>query len=182
MILLKVFIAGPRAIQELDEKIKEKLENICEKNYEVLVGDADGIDSSVQKFLNQKSYRNVKVYASKGLARNNYGSWQIENVKVDESKKGFDFYAQKDLEMAKNAEIGFMIWNGKSRGTFNNIINLLNFDKEVILYYTQNEKFYRLKNMDNLNEFLNANIKLDNKLKALLPKKQLKSFVQVCLF
>lgn len=182
MIFLKIFIAGPRVIHELDEKIKEKLQSICDKNYEVLVGDADGIDSSIQKFLKQKSYRNVKVYASKGLARNNYGNWQIENVKVEDSKKGFDFYAQKDLEMAKDTEIGFMIWNGKSRGTFNNIINLLNFDKEVILYYTQNRKFYHLKDMNNLNEFLNSNIKLDNKLKALLPKKTVGSFVQVCLF
>lgn len=111
---MKIFIAGPRAIKELDKNISVKLENICAKSYEVLVGDADGIDSSIQKLLQIKSYRNVTVFASNGIARNNYGDWNIETVEVDNDVTGFDFYAQKDLEMAKRADIGFMIWNGKS--------------------------------------------------------------------
>ena len=49
----------------------------------MLVRESDGIASSVQKFLNQKYYKNVKVYANKGIARNNYGNWKIENVKVE---------------------------------------------------------------------------------------------------
>ncbi len=182
MIILKIFIAGPRAIKELDENISKKLENICAKNYEVLVGDADGIDSSVQKFLQLKSYRNVIVFASKGIARNNYGDWKIETVKVDNHVTGFDFYAQKDLVMAKRADIGFMIWNGKSKGTFNNIINLLNFGKGVILYFVPNQKFYQFKTMKDLNNFLSANVKLDSKLKKLLPNKDVNRFVQACLF
>lgn len=48
---MKIFIAGLRAIKELDKNISVKLENICAKNYEVLVEDADGIDSSIQKLL-----------------------------------------------------------------------------------------------------------------------------------
>ena len=36
--------------------------------------------------------------------------------------------------MAKKADIGFMIWNGKSRGTFNNIVNCIKLNKEVIIY------------------------------------------------
>lgn len=182
MRVLKVFIAGPRAINELDENICIKLNSICEKNYDVLVGDADGIDSSIQKFLNKKDYKNVTVFASKGIARNNYGNWKIENVVVDDNVTGFDFYATKDLSMAKNANIGFMIWNGKSKGTFNNMINLLNLEKEVILYYVPTKKFYRLKKMRHLEDFLNTNVKLDSKLKKLLPKKEGKQFAQACMF
>ena len=51
-IILKIFIAELKAIKELDENISKKLENICAKNYEVLIGDADGIHSSVQNFYN----------------------------------------------------------------------------------------------------------------------------------
>lgn len=182
MKTLKIFIAGPRAIKELDENIIIKLKNICEKNYDVLVGDADGIDSGIQKFLSQREYKNVIVFASKGIARNNYGDWKIENVQVDNNITGFDFYAQKDLEMARNADIGFMIWNGKSKGTFNNMINLLNLEKEVILYYIPSQKFYQFKTIDDLKSFSDANVKLDNKLKKLLPKRDIKKFVQVCLF
>lgn len=61
---MKVFIAGPRAIHELDENVCKKLENICNKNYDIFIGDAYGIDSCVQKFLNQKLYKNVTVFAS----------------------------------------------------------------------------------------------------------------------
>lgn len=182
MIILKIFIAGPRAVKELDKNISVKLENICAKNYEILVGDADGIDSSVQKFLKMKSYRNVTIFASKGIARNNYGDWKIETVEVYNNLTGFEFYAQKDLEMAKMADIGFMIWNGKSKGTFNNIINLLNLEKHVILYYIPNKKFYQLKTMQDLNNFLNTNVKLDSKLKKLLPREEHNQFVQACLF
>lgn len=57
MKILKVFIAGPRAINELDENINMKLDNICEKNYSILVGDADGIDSSIQKVLSEKNIK-----------------------------------------------------------------------------------------------------------------------------
>ena len=169
-------------IKELDEKVYRKLNSICEKEYNVLVGDADGIDSSVQKFLKEKKYKNVTIFASNGMARNNYGNWEIENVIVDNNITGFDFYAQKDLEMAKNADIGFMIWNGKSKGTFNNMINLLNLEKEVILYFVPNQKFYYFKAMKDLNNFLKTNVKLDNRLKKLLPNKEIKEFIQVCIF
>lgn len=179
---MKIFVAGPRAIKEIDENVTIKLESICEKKYDVLVGDADGIDSSVQKFLNKQNYENVTVYASKGIARNNYGDWKIENVVVGSNVTGFDFYAQKDLEMAKDSDVGFMIWNGKSKGTFNNMINLLNLEKEVILYYVPTQKFYQFKEMNDLEEFINANVKLDNKLKKMLPQKEIKQFVQACLF
>ena len=179
---LKIFIAGPRAIKEIDENVSMKLQNILEKEYDVLVGDADGIDSSVQKLLNKQNYKKVTVYASKGIARNNYGDWKIKNVIVEGNLTGFDFYAQKDIEMAKDSDIGFMIWNGKSKGTFNNMINLLNLEKKVILYYVPTQKFYQFQQMNDLEEFINVNVKLDSKLKKMLPQKEIKQFVQACLF
>ena len=124
----------------------------------------------------------VKIFANKGIARNNYGDWKIENIDVENNIIGFDFYAQKDLEMSKRTDIGFMIWNGKSKGTFNNIINLLNLRKEVILYYLSNQKFYKFKQWEDLEKFVSMNVKLDSKLKKLLPYKAEKKFVQACLF
>ena len=179
---MKIFIAGPRAINALDKNIINKIDNICEKNYEIVVGDADGIDSSVQEYLSQRNYENVKLYASNGIARNNYGNWRVQTVKVSNNIKGFDYYAQKDLQMVEEADIGFMIWNGKSKGTFNNIVNLLNMKKEVILYYTINKKFYKLSNEKELSRFLSSNVKLDNKLLKVLDNVTKNKFEQVCLF
>jgi len=179
---LKVFIAGPREEKTLDENICVKLRSICDKKYDVLVGDAYGIDSLVQNYLNDIEYKNVKVFASKGLARNNYGNWKIEKVNGEDNLSGFEFYTQKDLEMTKQADIGFMIWNGKSRGTFNNIVNLLNLEKEVVLYYVVNKKFYHFYNMLDLEEFLKNNVKLSSKLKKILPANNNKQFIQMVLF
>lgn len=75
-----------------------------------------------------------------------------------------------------------MIWNGKSKGTFNNMINLLNLEKEVILYYVLAKKFYQFKQMSDFDNFLNTNVKLDSQLKKMLSKKEVKQFVQACMF
>ena len=179
---MKVFIAGPRIVNELDECVKQKLENICTKQYEVFVGEADGIDSCIQKYMRSKNYKNVTIFASNGIARNNFGGWRVECVNVDHNITGFEFYIQKDLEMAKQADIGFMIWNGKSRGTFNNIVNCIKLNKEVIIYYLTKRKFYYIKTMDDLYKFLDVNIKLNYKLKKLLPEKETTEYIQACLF
>lgn len=138
---MKVFIAGPRAVSILDKSIEERLYNIYNNNYTVLVGDANGVDKSIQNFYNKLDYKNVIVFASEGKARNNIGYWKIENVAVNEKLKGYEFYAQKDKEMAKNADYGFMIWNGKSKGTLNNIINLVLKNKKVLIYFIPKGKF-----------------------------------------
>lgn len=179
---MKIFIAGPREEKQLDENVYIKLNNICEKGHEILVGDAYGIDSAIQNFLFKSNYANVKVFASNGLARNNYGNWQIEKVLVSDNVKGFDFYVKKDLEMVKQTDIGFMIWNGKSRGTFNNIVNLLEYHKEVVLYYLKNKKFYHLKSTADLENFLNNNVKLNSKLKQIFPKIDYNQYTQMVLF
>ena len=143
---MKVFIAGPRAINSLDEKIKKRLTDIVNQEFTVLVGDADGVDNNVQQFFNNINYKDVLVYASKGIARNNIGNWSIENVEVKDNVHGFNFYAAKDIKMAEDADYGFMIWNGESKGTLNNIINLTRFNKKVILYFTPHKKFYCINN------------------------------------
>ena len=50
-MFMKVFIAGPRALRTLDEKIIRQLISISAKEHEVIVGDADGIDTAVQQFF-----------------------------------------------------------------------------------------------------------------------------------
>jgi len=132
---MKIFIAGARAITRFDDNVKNKLSSIYEKGYDVLVGDAAGVDSSVQKFYVDRNYSNVTVFASNGMARNNIGNWNVEKVSVASTLQGFEFYEQKDIAMANAADYGFMIWNGESRGTLNNIINLIKQNKSCGVYF-----------------------------------------------
>lgn len=125
-----------------------------DKGYTVLVGDCYGVDTSVQEFLMLRNYNNVYVYACNGKARNNIGNRPVNSAAVSKFVTGFDFYVQKDIAMAKDADYGLMIWNGKSRGTLNNIINLLIQEKPVLLYYVGQQKMIVLKTITDLKSFI----------------------------
>ena len=153
---MKVFIAGARAISTLEEPVENRLRGLYNKNYSVLVGDANGVDVAVQRYFSKLNYSNVTVYASNGKARNNIGNWQVETVSVPSNIKGFDFYAVKDKAMADNADYGFMIWNGESRGTLNNIINLLNDNKKSLVYFTPDKILTQIDNFKDLEKMLNS--------------------------
>ena len=49
--MTKVFISGSMKIKKLDSNVMERLDNIINSNYEVIVGDANGVDSSIQNYL-----------------------------------------------------------------------------------------------------------------------------------
>jgi hypothetical protein len=44
----RVFIAGSMSIKHLDTNIQLRLDKVADQDLEVLVGDADGVDTSIQ--------------------------------------------------------------------------------------------------------------------------------------
>jgi len=179
---VNVFIAGPRAVSRLDSAILERLRSICDKNYAVLVGDANGIDKAVQKFFAEAEYTNVSVFVSGNTVRNNIGNWKVENVEVNKKLKGFDFYAQKDLAMAKQADYGFMIWNGESKGTLNNIINLVDDGKKVLVYFMSEKRFVSVGGKEEFEELLLDCPLQTQELYNELVVKEIKPDTQISLF
>jgi hypothetical protein len=164
VIKLIVFIAGPRAIKKLNNNIEERLYNIYLNNIKVVVGDAAGVDKAVQDYFCRLNYSNVNVYATQGKARNNVGNWPVVDVEVDKTIKGFDYYAAKDVKMAEVADYGFMIWNGKSKGTLNNIINLASRNKKTLIYFTPDSEFYCIDSINQLEKIL---LRCDNAIRSL---------------
>ena len=136
---MKIFVAGARSIAAVDEFVQNKLSSICQKGFWILVGDCYGVDKAVQQFLAGQNYGGVTVYASNGKARNNVGCWSVKNIPVDKTSKGFAFYRQKDIAMADDADMGFMIWDGQSRGTAENILTLAQQEKTVLVYTPNNQ-------------------------------------------
>jgi len=151
---MNIFIAGARTITNLDNNAKNRLLSIYEKGHNVLVGDCYGVDTSVQKIYADLNYDNVTVYASNGKARNNIGHWSVVSIPVTDNVKGFDLYKQKDIAMSNEADYGFMIWNGESKGTLNNMINLVNQNKTVLVYFVPQNRFITIENQEGLNELL----------------------------
>lgn len=151
---MKVFIAGPRSVSRLNQEVQMRLQNIINKGFTILVGDANGIDKQIQIYCHAAGYNQVSVFASNGKARNNVGNWAVNKVEVPSNVKGVEFYTAKDLKMIEETDYGFMIWNGKSKGTLNNIINLTKLNKKILVYFIPHKKFYSIKNKEELSYFL----------------------------
>ena len=159
-------------IRTLHSAVRERLNNIIEQNITVLVGDANGIDKMIQEHLFAANYKAVLVYASNGVARNNVGQWEVQKIPVRPNVTGFAFYAEKDKAMADNADYGFMIWNGKSKGTLNNIINLSLQSKMVLVYFTPHKKFYNIKSLESAMKLIDSTDEATLRLFANLTKSQ----------
>ncbi len=131
---MNVFIGGSISFDYLDYTITDELDKYMNGELEIFVGDAYGVDKLVQKYLDKNGYRNVTVYASNGRARNNIGLWKVKAIEVPSDVYGREFYTYKDFAMSTDCNFGFMIWDGKSRGTQANILRLININKGVNVY------------------------------------------------
>lgn len=149
-----VFLSGSRAISRLNADIRERLENITSQSFWVLVGDANGADKALQGFLSERQYPNVIVYCSGHLCRNNVGSWRTENVDVPPGARGRDFYTQKDRVMAQSADYGFVLWDGKSPGSIENVVNLLRNGKKALVYYSPDKEFLSINTVHDVKRLL----------------------------
>ena len=151
--MVKVFIGGSQSIRKLPASVAARVNNIVEGGFTVLIGDAGGADTCVQKYLVEKGYANVIVYCT-GVCRNNAGGWKSIVVLANAGERGFDFYALKDQEMASEADYGLMVWDGKSKGTLNNVLNLLDENKSVLVFFSPEESFHTIRNAEDLSALL----------------------------
>lgn len=150
----QVFIGGSRKIGRLNQAVKERTDNIIANGYLILVGDANGTDKAMQKYLAGKNYQNVLIFCMGDICRNNVGQWKTRNVYSDRSKKDFSYYSIKDNLMAEEADYGFMLWDGKSKGTLNNILNLCDRNKKVLVYFSVTENFYTVQHKQDVSKLL----------------------------
>jgi len=151
---MKVFIGGSRKVTRVNTEMRKHLDAMIRKRHTVCIGDANGADKAVQQYLSRCEYRNVEVFCVNGKCRNNIGSWKVRSVPAPEGISGFEYYTLKDKEMADEASSGFMIWDGKSRGTLRNIHHLVGKGKEVMVYVVPAKETITLRNPDALGRFL----------------------------
>lgn len=149
-----VFVAGSRQISRLPAAVKLRLDTMIEKGLQVLVGDANGVDKAVQQHFSTRAYRNVIVHCMKGGCRNNIGGWPIREFEAPRGARGFDYYSVKDRAMSTAAEYGLMLWDGKSKGTINNVVNLSREGKPVVVYVAPTKRFVTVKGLDDLRSVL----------------------------
>lgn len=168
----KVFISGSMRIKNLDKKVLERINNIIDSEYQVIVGDADGVDSSIQEYLKNKNSKSVVVYCSGDRPRNNLGNWLTEKIYSTFSPGTRAFYTAKDKKMAEDCDYGLMIWDTKSTGTLSNAIELLEREKVSLVYINKAKEFLKIKEVLDLEKLItymseSAFTKADAKLKLM---------------
>ena len=116
-----VMIFGSRSISVLpdlaiptERSAIASLNKIIELQFNVIIGDAPGVDNLVQQYLKSRNYQNVTVYYAmfngNGKARNSNG-FSVIGVTGN--------YQNRDEQMRAiaNYKYGLAIWDGVSRGT-----------------------------------------------------------------
>jgi hypothetical protein len=154
--MMKVFIGGSRKISRLSSEVHQRLDEILTKHLPIVIGDAPGVDKTVQQYLHAKGYRDIEVFCSGTRCRNNVGVWPIRQVAVNSSRRDFDFYATKDLCMAQEAFSGLMIWDGESAGTLMNVSRLIKQNKKVVILEVPKRASHELKSESEWNDFFSA--------------------------
>lgn len=152
--MTKVFIGGSRHISLLNDQVRKRIDNIIEKGFPILIGDANGADKAVQQYLHSKHYDNVEVFCSDGICRNNIGSWEIHPVPAGTRERNAQFYSAKDRAMAQEATVGLMMWDGKSIGTLLNVFRLLSLKKKAVIYTAPEKKFREFRNSAEWRNFI----------------------------
>ncbi|WBT37758.1 addiction module antidote protein [Hyphomicrobium sp. DMF-1] len=151
-----IFIGGSREVARLPQEVQARLDEIIKKNHHVIVGDANGADKAVQKYLADREFQNVTLFCSGDTPRNNVGHWKVQSVTVNSKTKDYQFFAAKDREMARRADFGLMIWDGKSPGTLLNLVRLLQGSKIAVLINVPQKQTHNIKTADQLREFYRA--------------------------
>lgn len=152
--MTKVFIAGSRQIARLPAEVKNRIDTMVDKGFQILVGDANGADKAIQQYLADKAYPNVLVHCMANNCRNNVGTWPTLQVASPQGARGFDYYSVKDRAMADAAEYGLMLWDGKSKGTINNVVNLSRRNKVVVVYVAPAKSFQTVRSAEDLKALL----------------------------
>jgi len=148
--MTRIFLGGSRKCSRLTTAVRTRLDGIRRKGLCVLVGDANGADKAIQTYFAKHHYENLVVYCSGGRCRNNVGGWPVHSVGSDAKPGTRAFYSAKDREMARDADYGFMIWDGYSKGTYDNIVEMASRGKTALVYMTRDRAFRTMRHMSDL--------------------------------
>ncbi len=128
---MKLFISGSKSISVLSDDVKSALDDYMANGTEFLVGDCYGVDAAVQKYLESKRYSNATIYCSGEKPRNNFvtGAKVRSCAEAAKGLTGCAFHYVKDIQMAQDCDQAIMIWDGKSKGTGENIRRIMEMEK-----------------------------------------------------
>jgi len=150
---MTIFIGGSIGISKLNATIRKQLDGFIQRGDAILIGDANGADRAVQTYLAKRDYPNVTVFCMEDC-RNNIGEWPTRHVEPPSKKRDSSYYAAKDRVMFQEAKCGVMLWDAKSKGTLQNMLNLVGAGKRTLVYFAPTKQFRVLASEQDLQELL----------------------------
>lgn len=151
-----VFIAGSIKIKRLDPLFIERIENVVREGMQVVVGDANGADTSIQKELLRLRAEKVIVFCADDKPRNNVGQWPVERVRASAAPGTRAFFTAKDVEMASRADFGLMLWDAASTGTLSNVLQLLARQRKCVVFVNKQRSFVNVKEKGDILELVSV--------------------------
>lgn len=151
-----VFIAGSIAIKKLHPFFRDRLANIVQSQFDIVLGDADGADSSIQQALFDLHAEKVTVYCTGLKPRNNLGSWPVQNITSDAEPGTREFFTAKDVKMASAADYGLMVWDTKSTGTLSNVLELLRLGRKSVVFINKDKRFINVCSTKEIDDLISS--------------------------
>ena len=150
----KIFIGGSRSINRLEAEVTRRIDRMVERELYILVGDANGADKAVQTYLSKRRYPNVIVFFTGGQCRNNVAAWPVTSTPAPHHTRDFRFFTAKDAAMAREADVGLMLWDGQSCGTIVSVARMVAADKPVVVYVSTRKDFSTIRSHSDLEALL----------------------------
>lgn len=133
-----VFISGKVKYDDpVDNTLKEELDRVINAGSKVIIGDAPGADTRCQDYLASKGYKNVTVYTTDDVVRNNVGNWNVKKISGNGMTTERDVRAQKDIAMSEASTKGIVVSSRDDRAdsaTSKNIQRLAESGKSIQFY------------------------------------------------
>ena len=146
-----VFVSGSSKTQSKDspyyrkklpKEVKECLNRYMKEGNKIIVGDAPGIDRQVQKYLNQKRYKDVEVYGpGKQVRYTANKNWKTNPIDAPEYEEGSkEWLAKKDIAMTNAADSGLaVVLDEGAKATRKNVERLMEQGKAAVVYELNKE-------------------------------------------
>lgn len=152
-----IFLGGSKTCNALTIDVKNKIVQMMNCNYKILIGDDIGADLQMQKLLKENGYQNVVIYYSGERARINLGGWKEKYIPVNKYASGDEMQRCRDEQMTTDCDEGFMVMKGKTRGTTANVERLLAVKKKCKVGLYREREIEPLgastRSIDNENDF-----------------------------
>jgi hypothetical protein len=151
-----VFLSGSRAIKRLAAPVAARLDSMIANGLDLVIGDAAGADAAMQTHLTGRGYTRVTVFCAGRRCRHNLNSWPVEIIEAAPGSAGRAFYTAKDRAMAARADIGFVVWDGESRGSLANLQTLADAGKTSVVWHNPGSQFVTVRTVSDLDALRRA--------------------------